>query len=120
MDMATFKKLAEFWPGEIIGNLANATDDVRARLAEMFDLHAIIRPDGHPDGYHTDFPDTYRYIDFLSDPDNDQAPREDTLWPHQWEACLASCSVLDQAELRGMIPARWISNTSEALLPSSV
>ncbi|GAI58884.1 unnamed protein product, partial [marine sediment metagenome] len=44
MDMATFKKLAEFWPGEIIGNLAKATDDVRARFAEMFDLHAIIRP----------------------------------------------------------------------------
>ncbi len=40
------------------------------------------------DGYPTDFPDTYRYIDFLSDPDNDQAPREGTLWPHQWEAFL--------------------------------
>ena len=23
-------------------------------LAEIFDLHAIIRPDGHPDGYHVD------------------------------------------------------------------
>ena len=54
MDMATFKKLAEFWPGEIIGNLANATDDIRTRFAETFDLHAIIRPDGHPDGYHID------------------------------------------------------------------
>ena len=40
------------------------------------------------DGYPTDFPTTYRYIDFLSDPDNDQAPREGTLWPHQWEAFL--------------------------------
>jgi len=40
------------------------------------------------DGYSTDFPDTYRYIDFLSDPANDQAPREGTLWPHQWEAFL--------------------------------
>ena len=54
MDMATFKKLAEFWPAEIISNLAKATDDVRARFAEMFDLHAIIRPDGTPDGYHVD------------------------------------------------------------------
>ena len=54
MDMATFKKLAEFWPAEIISNLANATDDVRARFAEVFDLHAIIRPDGAPDGYHVD------------------------------------------------------------------
>jgi len=40
------------------------------------------------DGYSTDFPDTYRYIDFLSDPTNDQAPREGTLWHHQWEAFL--------------------------------
>jgi len=39
-------------------------------------------------GYPTDFPDTYRYIDFLSDLSNDQAPREGTLWPHQWEAFL--------------------------------
>ena len=54
MDMATFKKLAEFWPAEIISNLAKATDDVRAKFAEMFDLHAIIRPDGHPEGYHVD------------------------------------------------------------------
>ncbi len=54
MDMATFKKLAEFWPVEIISNLAKATDDVKARFAEMFDLHAIIRPDGLPDGYHVD------------------------------------------------------------------
>lgn len=46
------KKLVEFWPGEIIGNLAKATDDERARFAEMFDLYAIIRPDGHPEGYH--------------------------------------------------------------------
>ncbi len=41
-------------PVEIISNLAKATDDVRARFAEMFDLHAIIRPDGLPDGYHID------------------------------------------------------------------
>ena len=54
MDMATFKKLSEFWPTEIINNLAKATDDVRARFAEMFDLQAIIRPDGPPDGYHVD------------------------------------------------------------------
>ena len=40
------------------------------------------------DGYPTDFPTTYRYIYFLSDPSNDQAPREGTLWRHQWEAFL--------------------------------
>jgi superfamily II DNA or RNA helicase len=40
------------------------------------------------DGYPTPFADTYRYIDFLSDPANDQSPRDGTLWPHQWEAFL--------------------------------
>ncbi len=40
------------------------------------------------DGYHTAYPDTYRYIDFLCDPNNDQAPREGTLWKHQWESFL--------------------------------
>jgi hypothetical protein len=54
MDMATFKKLSEFWPYEIMSNLHDAPDDVRARFAEMFDLHATIRPDGSRDGYHVD------------------------------------------------------------------
>ncbi|MFC1939993.1 DEAD/DEAH box helicase [Chloroflexota bacterium] len=40
------------------------------------------------DGYPSNFPDTYRYIDFLSDPTNDQAPREGALWRHQWESFL--------------------------------
>ena len=54
MDMATFKKLVEFWPCEIMSNLHDAPDDVRARFAEMFDLFATIRPDGSQDGYHID------------------------------------------------------------------
>jgi len=40
------------------------------------------------DGYPGVKAETYQYIDFLSAPDNDQAPREGTLWPHQWEAFL--------------------------------
>lgn len=40
------------------------------------------------DGYPGTKPETYGYIDFLSDPANDQAPRPGTLWPHQWEAFL--------------------------------
>ena len=54
LDMATFKKLAEFWPGEIASNLVDAPDDVRAKFAEMFDLHATILPDGSQNGYHVD------------------------------------------------------------------
>jgi len=42
------------------------------------------RRDGYPGVKH----ETYQYIDFLSAPDNDQAPREGTLWPHQWQAFL--------------------------------
>jgi hypothetical protein len=54
MDMATFKKLAEFWPCEILINLRNAPDDVRAKFSEMFDLYATVRPDGSQNGYHVD------------------------------------------------------------------
>jgi type III restriction enzyme len=40
------------------------------------------------DGYHTVYPETCRYIDYLSDPKNDQVPREGTLWQHQWASFL--------------------------------
>jgi superfamily II DNA or RNA helicase len=40
------------------------------------------------DGYVGVKPDTFRYIDFLTDPTDDQRPRAGTLWPHQWEAFL--------------------------------
>src|SRR5271166_2572477 len=32
--------------------------------------------------------DSYRYVEFLTSLDDDQQPREGTLWPHQWEAFL--------------------------------
>ena len=53
-DMATFKKLAEYWSGDIAYELWDARDQVRARLAEFFDLHATIHPDGSRNGYHFD------------------------------------------------------------------
>ncbi|GIV04549.1 MAG: hypothetical protein KatS3mg016_0124 [Fimbriimonadales bacterium] len=40
------------------------------------------------EGYPGVKPETYRYIDFLTAPDNDLATREGTLWRHQWEAFL--------------------------------
>jgi hypothetical protein len=54
MDTATFKKLAEFWPYEMMSNLHDAPDDVRARFAEMFELYATVRPDGSMYRYHVD------------------------------------------------------------------
>lgn len=44
--------------------------------------------DWRRDGYPAVKPETYQYIDFLSNPADDQAAREGTLWPHQWEAFL--------------------------------
>ena len=40
------------------------------------------------DGYGGVLSDTFRYVDFLTDPANDQAPRPGTLWQHQWDAFL--------------------------------
>ena len=40
------------------------------------------------DGYPGVKPETYSYIDFLTDPNDDQAPRGGTLWTHQWESFL--------------------------------
>ena len=44
--------------------------------------------DWRRDGYGGVTPDTFRYIDFLTDPADDQRPREGTLWPHQWDSFL--------------------------------
>lgn len=40
------------------------------------------------DGYPSVKPETYKYIDFLSDPNDDQSPKPGTLWPHQRDAFL--------------------------------
>jgi hypothetical protein len=53
-DMATFRKLAEYWSSDIFGELDTAPDDVKARFAELFDLYATIRPDSSREGYHFD------------------------------------------------------------------
>ncbi len=46
--------------------------------------------------------ESYRYIDFLTNPNDDQMPRPDTLWQHQWEAFLRvvySYEVLGKKEI---------------------
>jgi DNA invertase Pin-like site-specific DNA recombinase len=53
-DWATFKKLAEYWTGEIACELNHAPEDVRGRFAELFDLYATIHPDSSGAGYHVD------------------------------------------------------------------
>jgi len=52
LDMATFKRLAEYWSGDIAHKLWNAPDEVKDRFAELFDLQATILPDESKNGYH--------------------------------------------------------------------
>jgi hypothetical protein len=47
-------------------------------------------------------PESYKYIGFLTSPDDDQAARSGTLWPHQWEAFLRvvyAHEILGKAEI---------------------
>ena len=67
-----------------------------------FARHEQAFADWRRDGYPGVKPETYQYIDFLSDPADDQAAREGTLWPHQWEAFLRvvySHEILGKAEI---------------------
>lgn len=57
-------------------------------MFNQFSKHEQAFADWRRDGYPGVKPETYQYIDFLSAPDDDQSPREGTLWPHQWEAFL--------------------------------
>jgi hypothetical protein len=54
------------------------------RFAQYEDGFRDWRRDGMP-GLKAE---SYKYIEFLSSPDDDQAARAGTLWPHQWEAFL--------------------------------
>jgi superfamily II DNA or RNA helicase len=58
--------------------------------------------DWRRDGYPGVKPETYKYIDFLSDPGDDQSPKPGTLWHHQWDAFLRVIycyEVLGKAEI---------------------
>jgi len=39
---ATFEKLADFWRGDLVGELDHASDELRAKFAEFFDLYVTI------------------------------------------------------------------------------
>ncbi|MFH1220698.1 MAG: DEAD/DEAH box helicase family protein [Candidatus Eisenbacteria bacterium] len=46
--------------------------------------------------------ESYKYIEFLTSPDDDQAARSGTLWPHQWESFLRvvyAHEILGKAEI---------------------
>jgi superfamily II DNA or RNA helicase len=70
------------------------------RFAHYEDTFRDWRRDGMP-GLKAD---SYKYVAFLTSPDDDQAPRAGTLWPHQWEAFLRvvyAHEILGKAEIGG-------------------
>jgi hypothetical protein len=48
---------------------------------------------------------TYRYLEYLTDPNDDLSPRAGTLWRHQWEASCAS-STATRCWARGQSASR--------------
>jgi len=50
-DKATFEKLAAFWRGDIVGELDHASDELRAKFVELFDLYVTIHPEKSSKGY---------------------------------------------------------------------
>src|SRR3989338_2127599 len=54
------------------------------RFAQYEDAFRGWRLDGKP-GLKEE---SYKYLEFLTSPDDDQAARSGTLWPHQWESFL--------------------------------
>jgi hypothetical protein len=54
------------------------------QFAKHEDAFRDWRRDGMP-GLNAE---SFKYVEFLTSADDDQAPREGTLWPHQWESFL--------------------------------
>src|SRR5680860_142060 len=68
------------------------------QFAKYEEVFQVWRRDGLP-GLK---PESYKYIEWLTSPDDDQQPREGTLWPHQWEALLRvvyAHEILDKTEI---------------------
>ncbi len=71
-------------------------------MFNQFARHEQAFADWRRDGYPGLKAETFKYIDFLSDPLNDQVARPGTLWPHQWDAFLRvvySYEILGKAEI---------------------
>jgi len=68
------------------------------RFAQYEDAFRGWRRDGKP-GLKVE---SYKYLEFLTSPDDDQAARSGTLWPHQWESFLRvvyAHEILGKAEI---------------------
>ncbi len=50
-DRATFEKLAEYWRAGLVGELDHASDELKAKFAEFFDLYVTVKPMESSKGY---------------------------------------------------------------------
>ena len=53
-DKATFDKLADYWRGDLVGELDYASDELKAKFAEFFDLYVTVHPKESSKGYSFD------------------------------------------------------------------
>ncbi len=51
-DRATFEKLAAYWRGDIVAELDAASDELRAKFAELFELYITVHPGKSSRGYY--------------------------------------------------------------------
>lgn len=57
-------------------------------MFNQFARHENAFRDWRRDGMPGLSAESYKYVEFLTSADDDQSPRNGTLWPHQWEAFL--------------------------------
>ncbi len=57
-------------------------------MFNQFAKHEDAFRDWRRDGMPGLKPESYDYVEFLTSEDDDQMPRDGTLWPHQWESFL--------------------------------
>ena len=50
----TFEKMAEYWSGDIVGELDTASEELRAKFAELFDMYVTVHPKTSSEGYRFD------------------------------------------------------------------
>jgi type III restriction enzyme len=71
-------------------------------MFNQFSKHEDAFRDWRRDGLPGLSAESYRYVEFLTSTDDDQAARNGTLWPHQWESFLRvvyAHEILGKAEL---------------------
>jgi superfamily II DNA or RNA helicase len=71
-------------------------------MFNQFAKHEDTFRDWRRDGMPGLKPESYSYVEFLTSKDDDQLPRDGTLWPHQWEAFLRvvyAHEILGKAEI---------------------